>query len=185
MSIIIGSLVCMLGGIGVGSFLLPLKFSKTWRWENSWLVGAFFMYVLFPAATLLLVIPRCGEIYGQTPLRDLAMIYAFGLIQGTGSLIFTYGTTVMGLALGYALMIGCISLFGLLVPLFGAHLDRVTKLDGITLLIGCAVLVLGIGLSGWAGLQRESVKAQSGEAAGRKKLNMPLMAVVVLWSGSD
>lgn len=141
------------------------------------------MYVLLPAATLLLVIPRFGEIYGQTPLRDLGMIYVFGLIQGTGSLIFTYGTTVMGLALGYALMIGCISLFGLLVPLFGAHLDRVTKLDGITLLIGCVILVVGIGLSGWAGLQREAVKGQSATATGQKKLNIPLMVIVVLWSG--
>jgi L-rhamnose-H+ transport protein len=141
------------------------------------------MYVLLPAATLLLVIPRFGEIYGQTPLKDLGMIYLFGLIQGTGSLIFTYGTTVMGLALGYALMIGCISLFGLLVPLFGAHLDRVTKLDGATLLIGCAILVIGIGLSGWAGLQREAVKGQSGTAPGQNKLNIPLMVIVVLWSG--
>ena len=183
MSIIIGSLVCMFGGLGVGSFLLPLKFSKSWRWENSWLLGALFMYVLLPAATLLLVIPRFSEIYGQTPLRDLGMIYLFGLIQGTGSLIFTYGTTVMGLALGYALMIGCIALFGLLVPLFGAHLDRVTKLDGITLLIGCTILVVGIGLSGWAGLQREAVKRESGTATGQKKLNIPLMAIIVLWSG--
>jgi L-rhamnose-H+ transport protein len=182
-SIIIGSLLCMFGGLGVGSFLLPLKFSRAWRWENSWLVGAFFMYVLLPAATLFLVIPRFDEIYGQTPLKDLGMIYVFGLIQGTGSLIFTYGTTVMGLALGYALMIGCISLFGLLVPLFGAHLDRVTKLDGMTLLIGCAILVLGIGLSGWAGLQREAIKGEPGAATGQKKLNIPLMVVVVLWSG--
>jgi L-rhamnose-H+ transport protein len=141
------------------------------------------MYVLLPAATLLLVIPRFGEVYGQTPLKDLGMIYVFGLVQGTGSLIFTYGTTVMGLALGYALMIGCISLFGLLVPLFGAHLDRVTKLDGVTLLIGCFVLVVGIGLSGWAGLQREAVKGQAGAAAGQRKLNIPLMVIVVLWSG--
>jgi L-rhamnose-H+ transport protein len=80
-------------------------------------------------------------------------------------------------------MIGCISLFGLLVPLFAAHLDRVTKLDGITLLVGCAILVLGIGLSGWAGLQREAVKGQSRTATGQKKLNIPLMVIVVLWSG--
>ncbi|MBZ5565270.1 MAG: hypothetical protein LAP13_22975 [Acidobacteriia bacterium] len=183
MSIIIGSLICLLGGVGVGSFLFPLKFSRTWKWENSWLVGAFFMYVLFPAATLLLVIPQFGEIYARTPLKDLAMIYLFGLVQGTGSLIFTYGTTVMGLALGYSLMIGCIALFGLLVPLFGAHLDRITKLDGMTLLIGCAILILGIGLSGWAGWEREAVKKESGTGAAQKKLNIPLLVVVVLWSG--
>jgi L-rhamnose-H+ transport protein len=62
-------------------------------------------------------------------------------------------------------------------------MDRVTKLDGVTLLIGCAILVVGIGLSGWAGLQREAIKGESGAAAGQKKLNIPLMVVVVLWSG--
>ncbi len=183
MAFIFGSLFCMLGGIGVGSFLLPLKFSKNWRWENSWLVGTFFMYVLLPIAALFILIPSFSEIYAQTPWKDLGMIYLFGLIQGTGALVFTYGTTVMGLALGYALMIGCISLFSLLVPLFGAHLDRVTKLDGVTLLIGCFILIVGIGLSGLAGLERESVLGKSEAGTKRKKLSVPLVIIIVLWSG--
>jgi len=183
MTIIIGSLICMFGGVGVGSFLLPLKFSKTWRWENSWLLGAFFMYVLFPLVTLSILIPSFAEIYKQTPWKDLGMIYLFGLIQGTGALVFTYGTTMMGLALGYALMIGCISLFGLLVPLFGAHMDRVTKLDGITLLIGCFILIIGIILSGRAGLERESVSCKAKPEQERKKVSVPLAIIVILWSG--
>ena len=178
MAFIFGSLFCMLGGIGVGSFLLPLKFSKNWRWENSWLVGTFFMYVLLPIAALFILIPSFSEIYAQTPWKDLGMIYLFGLIQGTGALVFTYGTTVMGLALGYALMIGCISLFSLLVPLFGAHLDRVTKLDGVTLLIGCFILIIGIGLSGLAGLERESV-------LGKNEAEQSVRSSVFLWSSSS
>ena len=183
MTIILGSLCCVLGGIGVGSFLLPLKFSKKWRWENSWLVGTVFMYVVLPLAALFVLIPKFSEIYGQTPWKDLGMIYLFGLVQGTGALVFTYGITVMGLALGYALMIGCISLFSLLVPLFGAHLDRVTKLDGVTLLVGCFILLIGIGLAGRAGLERESALGQSEPAKERKKLSIPLIVVIVLWSG--
>jgi L-rhamnose-H+ transport protein len=89
----------------------------------------------------------------------------------------------MGLALGYALMIGCISLFGLLVPLFGAHFDRVTKLDGITLLVGCFILIIGIALSGGAGLERESALAKTDAAKDRKKLSIPLVITIVLWSG--
>jgi L-rhamnose-H+ transport protein len=183
MSVIAGSILCILGGIGVGAFLLPLKFSKSWRWENSWLVGAFLMYVFLPWIALSILIPRYSEIYSQTPWKDLAMIYLFGLIQGTGALVFTYGTTLMGLALGYALMIGCISLFGLLVPLFAAHADRVAKLDGITLLIGCFILILGIALAGRAGLERERVRAQSEGAGEQKKLSIPLVVIIVLWSG--
>jgi L-rhamnose-H+ transport protein len=181
MSIILGSLLCALGGAGVGSFLLPLKFSKTWKWENSWLVGAFFMYVLFPLIALRLLVPEFGRIYAETPLRDILMIYFWGVLQGSGSFIFTYGTTLMGLALGYALMIGAISVVSLLVPLM-AHLDRVTKLDGITLLIGLALLLIGIALAGRAGWEREIQTASEGQEE-RKRVNLGLAVFVVIWAG--
>ncbi|OGO39188.1 MAG: hypothetical protein A2147_09315 [Chloroflexi bacterium RBG_16_57_8] len=183
MTIIIGSILCALAGVGVGSFLLPLKFSKSWRWENSWLVGAFFMYVVFPLVGLWLIVPEFSKIFAQTPSRDIWMIYIFGLVQGTGAYVFTYGTTLMGLALGYALMISCIALVSTMIPLFGAHIDRVGKLDGITLLIGAAMLIVGFALAGRAGLAREAGAADKTENAAERKVSKLLVVVVVLWSG--
>ncbi len=181
--VLLGSIICVFGGIGVGSFLLPLKYSRTWKWENSWLVGAFFMYVVFPLAALFLLVPCCVEIYSLTPGKDLWMIYLFGLIQGTGSLVFTYGTSLMGLSLGYALMIGCIALVSLLLPLFAAHADRLAKVDGITLLIGCAILLAGVTVSGMAGLEREKSKQAAPGGQDRKRASVLLLAFVVLWAG--
>jgi L-rhamnose-H+ transport protein len=181
MRIIFGSILCIFAGVGVGAFLLPLKFSRSWKWENSWLVGALFMYVIFPLITLKLVVPEYLDIYQETPSRDLLMIFMFGLVQGTGAYTFTYGTTVLGLALGYALMIGAISLVSLLVPLFGAHADRLNHMDGITLLIGCGILLIGIAVAGRAGLVRERLK--STEAAGRKPASLFMAGLIVLWSG--
>jgi L-rhamnose-H+ transport protein len=132
---------------------------------------------------LFLLVPRFFEIYSLTPRKDLWMIYLFGLIQGTGSLVFTYGTSLMGISLGYALMIGCIALVSLLVPLFAAHADRLAKVDGITLLIGCVILLAGVSLSGIAGLERERRKQSTGEGANRKKASVILLAFVVLWAG--
>lgn len=141
------------------------------------------MYVVFPWLSLHILIPNFREIYARTSAADLGMIYVFGLIQGSGAYVFTYGTTLLGLGLGYALMIGCIALFGLLVPLFGAHLDRVTKLDGITLLIGCALLIVGLAFSGKAGLEREMTKVSSDAKDGHKKLSITRAVFVVLWAG--
>ena len=182
MTIIIGSILCTLAGVGVGTFLLPLKYSRSWKWENSWLVGALFMYVLFPILGLKLLVPEFAKIYAQTPAKDIWMVYVFGLVQGSGAYVFTYGTTLMGLALGYSLMISCIALFGLLIPLFGAHADRIAKLDGITLLVGAALLVLGFILAGRAGLAREA-EIPDDKKAQRKKVSILLTALVVLWSG--
>lgn len=182
-TIIGGSVLCTLAGVGVGTFLLPLKFSKSWRWENSWLVGCFFMYLLLPLIGLRIFVPDYAEIFRETPLKDILWVYIFGLIQGTGAYVFTYGTTLMGLALGYALMISCIALVSLLVVLFGAHMDRVGELDGMTLLIGAALLVLGFAFAGRAGLARESETGPREAEKERKKLNIPLVVVLVLWAG--
>lgn len=196
MQIILGSLLCILAGACVGTFLLPLKFSGNWKWENSWLVGTLFMYVVFPLLTLRFVVPDFSRIYAETPARDLAMIYLFGLIQGTGSFVFTYGITLMGLALGYTLMIGAISLVSLLVPLFGAHPDRLAKIDGLALLAGCAVLVVGIAMAGRAGLLREREAGTMAAGAGgeggtsaasrqdsRPRLRPGLAAAMIVWAG--
>jgi L-rhamnose-H+ transport protein len=172
--------LCVLAGACVGVFLLPLKFSQAWKWENSWLLGTFFMYVVFPFLTLYLVVPRFAEIYAETPLRDIALIYLFGIIQGTGSYVFTYGTTLLGLALGYALMIGAISLVSLLVPLFGAHLDRLGKLDGIALVAGSVILIAGITLAGRAGILRQRMVEKAGETS---RIGLGLTCAVIIWAG--
>jgi len=183
MSIIGGSLLCVLGGVGIGSFLLPLKYSKTWKWENSWLVGAFLMYLVLPLITISSVVPQFREIYELTPAKDLWMIYLFGIIQGTGSLVFTYGTSLMGISLGYALMIGCIAFFSLLIPLFVAHTDRLIKLDGLTLLLGCMILLIGVAISGRAGLERERLVTTTAQKAGTRRVSALLIIGVVLWAG--
>ena len=181
MEILIGSLLCAAGGLGIGIFLLPLKFSKTWKWENSWLAAALLMYVIFPVISIILLIPQAMEIYSRTPAHDLFMIYLFGLIQGTGALVFTYGATLLGLSLGYALITGTIAAIAILIPLFGAHSDRLSSLDGITLLIGCAILLVGIVFSGKAGVLRERQKSENKQSA--KKLNFWLVAFIVGWAG--
>jgi L-rhamnose-H+ transport protein len=180
MDYVLGAILCALGGLGVGTFLLPLKFSKGWKWENSWIVGACFMYGILPIVILLLVSSDPWAIYREAGGKAVLILFLCGLIQGTGALVFTYGTTILGLSLGYALMIGCISVFSLLIPLFGKHLDRVFEIDGMTVLAGLAVLLLGIGFSGKAGVlrDRDLTKNQS-----RAKVNLGLMLAVVLWSG--
>lgn len=182
MEFLVGSVLCVLGGIGVGTFLLPLKLSKRWKWENSWMVGACFMYGILPVIILLLVSSDPLMIYRQVGMKAIAILFACGLIQGTGALVFTYGTTILGLALGYALMIGCISVFGLLIPLFGEHMDRVFEIDGLTLLGGLVVLLIGVGFSGKAGIMRGQEQATI-NGSKHKRVGLLQIMMVVLWSG--
>lgn len=182
MTVIIGSVLCILAGVGIGTFMLPLKFSKSWRWENTWSVGSVFAYVIWPLLALFIFVPQFGKIYALTPSRDIWMIYAFGLIQGSGAFLMMYVCTVIGLALGYALCISCIALFSLLIPLFVAHRDRVAQADGITLITGAALLVAGLALAGRAGLAREA-QAPTHQPKRGWKPPIPLLALAILWCG--
>jgi L-rhamnose-H+ transport protein len=132
------------------------------------------------------MVPDFLEIYKQTPSKDLGMIYLFGLIQGTGSYIFIYATTLLGLALGCAIIIGFIMVVSLLIPLLFAHLNRITELDGITLLIGLALLLCGIALSGKAGVLREKECPDLDVSIDRKqkrKVSTVMIILVVVWAG--
>jgi len=44
-----------LGGLAAGSFYVPYKGVKHWAWEEYWLVGGLFSWVIAPAALALLL----------------------------------------------------------------------------------------------------------------------------------
>jgi L-rhamnose-H+ transport protein len=64
-----------------------------------------------------------------------------------------------------------------------AHADRLAKADGVTLLIGCAILLVGVAVSGKAGFERERLKSGGVREENHKKINLPLLVFVVLWAG--
>jgi len=175
---IIGILACVVGGIGVGVFTLPLKYSKGWAWENSWLVGTFFMFLVLPVTEGFILVPNFMEIFHAASRADVGMIFVFGLIQGTGALAFIYGITLMGLSLGYSLMISLNAVFGVMVPLFVGHPEQAFTTGGITLSLGVVLLVVGVGLAAKAGKQRE--QAAGTEA---KIRNFGLAMLIAVYSG--
>jgi L-rhamnose-H+ transport protein len=175
---VFGIFLCMLGGLGVGIFLLPLKFSKSWTWENSWLLGTLCMYLIFPLVEAQLFVPGFLNIFRAANSRDIWIIYLFGLVQGTGALAFTYGITLMGLSLGYSLMISLNAAVGVLVPLIVGHPEQILTTGGVALIVGVVVLILGVCFSGRAGQLRErAVGAQA------KMSNFGLGILIALYSG--
>lgn len=184
MKTILGCILCALGGVGVGSFLVPLKFSRRWGWDNSWLLAAGIIFVVVPFWGLRMMVPSFAQIYVDTPTKDIVMVFIFGLIAGMGVYTWRYITTKLGIALTYALANSSGSIVGVLGPLLGAHSDRVAKLDGITLLFATAVLATAFIIAGKAGTARETELglAVPRESRNSKKANVPFLATLVVLS---
>ena len=65
----IGILLLILAGAMNGSITLPMKFTKKWAWENTWLAWTIFALCVFPPVLALLTGEWKGS--GKKPLHAM------------------------------------------------------------------------------------------------------------------
>src|ERR1035438_4888200 len=61
--------------------------------------------------------PRPSVLYAAVPWRELAILAGFGLAWGCGAVLFGLGMDMLGLTLGYPLIMGLNASMGTFVPL--------------------------------------------------------------------
>jgi L-rhamnose-H+ transport protein len=149
-----------------GNSMLPAKFARRWAWENIWLVFTVFSLVVFPWALALARVERLGEIYSGLPASSFALPLLFGFGWGIAQVLFGLSVTRLGLALGYAVIIGLGSLLGTIVPLVFQRREVVATPQGAVIFFGLAVMVAGIAVSGKAGRLREAGPGAAGAGYG-------------------
>ncbi len=167
--VLYGILLISVGALMSGSFAIPFDKVKNWKWENYWLIYSLFAYVVIPLIICLLFAPGFMQALGEIPTRTLCWVFLLGTIYGAANLTFGLSLRYLGIALGYALSLGLMMAIGTLVP---PMLDgRLVKLfegnGGIMLLSGILISLVGIGISGYAGLLK-SKQASSKEGINKE-----------------
>ena len=71
-----------------------------------------------------------------------------------------------GFAVSNAAINGLSAAFGILLPLAFLHSEMVLRNEGLLILGGITVMLIGVSLCGWAGFRREEEVKQQGRAAG-------------------
>jgi L-rhamnose-H+ transport protein len=160
-----------LAGILQGSFAVPMKRMSAWRWENSWLVFALFGLIVFPWIINFATVPNVTSVYSMASTSTLVKVLVFGLLWGVGATLFGLGISRVGMALGFALILGITASFGSLLPLALLHPDQLAAKHGLALIVGTAVMVAGLVFLALAGRTREhdlatAPSARSGFTAG-------------------
>ncbi len=156
-------LVCvLLGGIFNGSFTLPMKRMPAWRWENTWLLYSLAGMAIVPWAFAAATIPQLSNLYHEMAWPTLISVAVFGAGWGIGSTLFGLGIARVGMALGFAIILGITASLGSLLPLAVLHPEQLLARQGYALMAGLMLVILGIVLCSIAGRQRErEVPAQA------------------------
>jgi L-rhamnose-H+ transport protein len=144
-----------LGGILQGSFAAPMKRMPAWRWENSWLLFALSGLLVLPWTVDFATVPNVISVYGGASPSTLIKVFLFGLLWGVGATLFGLAISRVGMALGFALILGITSSFGSLIPMAILHSEQLLTKRGLALIAGSAIMVLGLVFLALAGRARE------------------------------
>lgn len=150
-----GLTLVFLGGMINGSFAAPLKKLPAWRWENNWLLYSLAGLLVLPWIVAIATVPHLAGVFQQSSLSVMLKVGIFGFAWGIGGLLFGQGMARVGLALGFALILGITSSFGALIPLAILHHDQLWQRPGLALMAGTVVMSFGLVLLAIAGKRRE------------------------------
>jgi L-rhamnose-H+ transport protein len=172
-----GLSVIALSGLLQGSVLSPMKYLRKWPFENIWLLFSTFAYLVLPWVFALATIPHLVSTLERTSTATVQRTLLFGLGWGLAVVTFGLGCKLLGLAIGYAIILGLGACIGSLVPLIAQHRDQLFRRVGLGTIAGVALLVVGVILFSIAGKKRDEVLC--GSEPGPTKENAFVIGLIV------
>lgn len=165
MQVLLGVIFHFIGGFASGSFYIPYKKVKGWHWESYWIIGGLFSWLIVPPLAAYFTIPGFADIIRGSASSALGLTYMFGVLWGIGGLTYGLGVRYLGVSLGSSIILGLCMVFGALIPAIYYDFNPVEGKDtfsmmigstwGLTILAGLIVCIIGIIISGRAGMLKE------------------------------
>lgn len=181
----IGVIYHWIGGLASASFYIPYRGVKKWSWETYWLVGGFFSWIIAPMGLAWLLVPDLFDVLRSAPASALIWAYIFGAMWGLGGLTFGLTMRYLGIALGMAVALGYCAAFGTLMPpIFDGSIVEIVQLpSGRIILLGVAVCLAGIAVSGMAGMSKERELTEEQKKATIQEFSFVKGILVATFSG--
>ncbi|MBN8729819.1 MAG: rhamnose/proton symporter RhaT [Acidobacteria bacterium] len=159
-----------------GTFGLGMKKTSPLAWEVWWFLYAAVGMVAVPCIWASLVVPSLGTAITTAGATPVALAAFFGFLWGVGGILFGLSVSYVGISLTYGIVMGLAGSVGSLVPLVqGGGLGGPAA---PYVLAGVGVMIAGVAVVAWAGMQRDRVVEVQGVTRGRQfRLGM-LIAVL-------
>jgi L-rhamnose-H+ transport protein len=140
MHLILGITVAVSAGVVNGLFAVPMKLARRWSWENVWLPFSILGLVLFPRLLALTNIPHLENAYAHVDFATLLVPVVWGVVIYSGSLMFGRSMVYIGTALAFALLVGSMSIVGVLAPIIVYSPEALRDAGGKWIIAGMGFL---------------------------------------------
>lgn len=193
MGAILGVIFHFIGGFASGSFYMPFKKIKQWRWESYWLIGGLFSWLIVPPVAAWITIPGFTDIIRGADGSVIGWTYFMGVLWGIGGLTYGLGVRYLGMSLGNSVILGYCAAFGALIPSIYYNVfpqegktsftDMMNSDGGRMVLLGVLVCLLGIFICGRAGMRKEKELPDAEKKKSIQEFNLVKGLVVATISG--
>lgn len=163
----VGLLILIVAGVTNASFSLPMKFTRRWQWENTWLVWTIYALIILPPVMALATIPSLFQVYSEVGFGIVATVAAFGAGWGIAQVLFGLAIDAIGIALAFSIVLGISAALGSLIPFIRLHPEKLFSPAGYTIVAGVILVIIGVSVCAVAGRKRERAQL-TGATAPRK-----------------
>jgi L-rhamnose-H+ transport protein len=193
MQVFLGIIFHFIGGFASGSFYMPFKKVRGWHWENYWIIGGLFSWLIVPPLAAWLTIPGFAQVISNTPWHTIQWTIFFGVLWGVGGLTYGLGVRYLGMSLGNSVVLGFCSAFGALVPSIyynffptkgkTSFTDLISTSWGRIILSGVVICLVGIYICGRAGVMKERELPEEEKKKSVAEFNLVKGLIVAIISG--
>jgi len=174
----VGLLLLLAAGVTNASFTLPMKFTRRWAWENTWLIWTIFALLLLPIVVTLLTVTRFTKIYSEAGPALILTVAAFGAGWGIAQVLFGLAVEAIGIALTFSIVLGMSAAIGSMIPLIRLHPEKFFSKGGAGLMAGVLLVIIGVVVCAIAGRRREAALSAAAQVSAHGSYSRGLMLAI-------
>jgi L-rhamnose-H+ transport protein len=179
----LGISIVFAAGILNGSFTLPMKYTRSWVWENIWSVYSVSALLVLPWVIAISFVPKVWQVYHGLNWHAVVYPALFGLLWGIAQTTFGLSINGVGMAMAFAIVCGLVCLTGSLIPILAFHPADLFQPLGLMMLLSLPALLLGLVFYGKAGRQRENEQHGSPPVAKREGTSFKTGLALCIFTG--
>jgi L-rhamnose-H+ transport protein len=152
----------VLAGLLNGSFAVPLKTTRTWKFNHIWAAHSLLAMGVIPWVFAGLVVPDWSGVLQAVPWQGWLVLVGWGMLFGVGSVLYGVAVDLLGIALGFAIQLGLSVVLGSLLPLLWARALALRSGHDVLFATGLGLMVVGVILCAQAGGSKAGSSGPSG-----------------------